>query len=410
MSLTMTTFGALLKRRNTDKKIQNLTLNDNPLLAWLSKDPNFSGEAMKIPLIYGNPQGLAAQSLGIAQGSSSNLKSKYFLITTGDYFGTVDISRKVMMASRDNPGAFLSSKTAEIDALHEQMGSNLNLHCWGNGGGAIGRRASLSSQTITLSEPSTVYAFSEGMTIACSTGDGSSTSDALKAGTTTVTAVDFENGKITVDNIDDIISDADNDYIFRYGDFLGNTGTGIIQGIQQYIYSTSTAVPDLFGMVRSTHPTYLAGSRLLSTDLTGLNIEERIKRLGSRMVGRYGAKMFDAGFLNPEDWQTLEIQLNSRGTRSATESKTSFGFSTLTVRTGGGEVTVMADRGCPKGHFFGLRKDNWTLWSMGELVHTVDGDGLTMLRKTDSNDFEYRLEAFPQLSNNAPLNSGRCPL
>ncbi len=128
------------------------------------------------------------------------------------------------------------------------------------------------------------------------------------------------------------------------------------------------------------------------------------------MVGRYGVEMFDSGFLNPEDWQTLETQLGTRGYRSATESKTSFGFSSLTVRTGGGEVTIMADRGCPKGTFFGLRKENWTLWSMDELVHVVDGDGLTMLRKTDSNDLEYRLESFPQLACNAPGNNGRCPL
>lgn len=410
MTLTLTTYGALLKRRNTDKKIQDLTLKDNALLAWLTKDPNFSGESMKIPMIYGNPQGFAAQSLGIAQGNSSNIKSKYFLITTGDYYGTVDISRKVMMASRDNPGAFVSSKTAEIDAMHKQMGNNLNLHCWGAGGGKLCRRASASGNVITLTEPSEIYAISLDMTIACSTGDGVTTTDALKAGTTTVTAVDYENGKFTVDNIADIIGNADNDYIFRYGDFQGNTGAGIIQGIQQYIYSTSTSVPDLFSMVRTTAPTLLAGSRLVSGDVTGLNIEERIKRLGARMVGRYGAEMFDAGFLNPEDWSTLESQLGTRGYRSATESKTSFGFSTLTVRTGGGEVTIMADRGCPKGTFFGLRKDTWTLWSMGELVHVVDGDGLTLLRKTDSNDMEYRAESFPQLVTNAPRDNGRVPL
>lgn len=409
MSLSLTTYDALLKRRYTSQKVANLTEAERPLLARLKKDPSFSGSAMSVPLIHANPQGLASQSLLIAQGSASNLKSKNFLITVGDYFGTVDISAKVMVASRDNPGAFLSSKTAETDGLYEQISDQLHILAWGNGGGAIGRRASVSGQVITLSDPTTVFAFEEGMTIAASgDGDGSAGTEALRAGTGVVTVVDRVNGKVTYTGT--ITTFTDLDYIFRYGDFLGNTGAGLMVGVQNYVYSTDTAVPNLFGMVRTSDPTRLAGCRIATADLTGRNIEERIKLLGSRMTGRYKAKMFTDGFMNPEDWQTLEIQLNARGIRSTEDDKTQFGFNVLKVGSGGAMVTIYADRACPKGTFFGLRMDNWTLYSMLDLIHPVDGDGLKMLRKSATNDFEFRLESFPQLACNAPLFQGRVPL
>lgn len=410
MSLTLTTYDSLLKRRYTSQKVQNLTEAERPLLARLKKDPTFSGSAMAVPIIHANPQGTAAQSLSIAQAASSNIKSKNFLITVGDYFGTVDISAKVMLASRDNPGAFLSSKTAEMDGLYEQVADNLHIHCWGNGGGSIGRRASATGSTIvTLTDATTIFAFEEGMqVVASSDGDGSAGTEALKSGVGTVTAVDRVNGKFTYSGT--ISGAADSDYFFRYGDFLGNTGAGIISGVQQFVYSTDTSVPNLFGMVRTSDPTRLAGCRIASADLTGRNMEERIKLLGSRMTGRYKAKMFTDGFMNPEDWQTLEIQLNARGIRSTEDDKTQFGFNVLKVGTGGSMVTIYADRACPKGTFFGLRMENWTLYSMTDLIHSVEGDGLKMLRKSTTNDFEFRLESFPQLCTNAPLYQGRVPL
>jgi hypothetical protein len=57
-----------------------------------------------------------------------------------------------------------------------------------------------------------------------------------------------------------------------------------------------------------------------------------------------------------------------------------------------------------------MNLDNWKLWSAGELIRPVQADGLTILRKSTTNDFEYRLESWPQLACNAPLNNGRVTL
>lgn len=410
MALTITTYDPLLKRRYTQQKVEQLMFSDRPLLAMLNKDTSFSGSALSVPLIYAAPQGLSAASLTSAQGATSNLKAKNFLVTIADYFASVDIGAKAMVASRDNPGAFLSSKTAEIDAVYEQVADVIHLTLWGNGGGALAQGSALSTNAFTLADKSKIWAFEVGMTVKASANDGSTGTDALRAGSTTVASVDRTNGIVNLTSAAGITGLAATDYLFRGDDFAGNTTTNIIQGVQAYIAATDTP-GNLWGMVRTDDPQRLAGCRLLAADLTGRNIEERIKLLGSKMAGAYKMKLPTAGFLNPEDWQALEITLNSRGIREIDDPDTAkLGFTKLIATMGGARVPIYPDRACPKGTFFGLRMDNWTLYSMLELVHPVNGDGLTMLRKSTTNDYEYRLESWPQLVCNAPGFNGRVPV
>lgn len=409
MASTLTTFAALLKVRYTPDKVQNLTEQERPLLAMVPKSDQFSGESLVVPVIDVNPQGTAAASLAAAQTATTNLGSKKFTIPVGDYFGTVDIGGKAIAASRNNMGAFIENKKAEIDGLYEQIADNLHIHAWGNGGGAIGQRASASTNVITLVDKSDVFAFEVGMRISASSADGESASDALRTGDTTVASVQPEAGTVTLTSAAGITSFADNDYMFRTGDFFGNTSAGLIKGITAYIPNTSSPGV-LYGMTRTSNPTRLAGCRIASGDLTGLNAEQRIKTLGAYMGGRFKAKIGQTAFLNPEDWQTLEILLNSRGVRSLDEKETRFGFAALTVVLSGTPVKIYADRACPKGFFFVLRMEHWKLWSMGELIHTVAQDGLNILRKGTTNDYEYRLESWPVLACNAPLHNGRVSL
>jgi len=362
-----------------------------------------------VPLIDVNPQGVAAESLAKAQAALTNLSSKKFTLTLGDYYGVVEVGGKVMALARNNLGAFLENKLAETDGLYEQIADNLHIHLWGNGGGAIGQRASAATNVITLADKSDVFAFEVGMTVVASSADGSGGSDALRTGSTTVASVQPDDGTVTLTSAAAITSFADNDYLFRAGDFFGNVGAGIIKGVQAYITATNSP-GTLFGMTRTSNATRLAGCRVTATDLTGQNIEQRIKTLGAYMGGRYKAKIGTDGYLNPEDWQTLEILLNSRGIRSLDDDRTKFGFRVLEVVMGGQNVRIYADRAAPKGTFFVLRNENWKLWSAMELIHVAQADGLTLLRKGTTNDYEYRLESWPQLACNAPLYNGRVPV
>ncbi|TAK10623.1 MAG: hypothetical protein EPO32_14935 [Anaerolineae bacterium] len=414
MASTLTTIDGIAKERYGNPDIvEKLIYPDNVLLGMLLKkgDTGMVGDAYPIPLITTLPQGQAGV-FSTAQTNANNVGTAKWNTTAGDYYGVVAIGDKALMASRTNPGAFLEDKKLEIDSLYEQTGENLSLYAWGNGGGSIGQRSSAATNDITLTNPEETANFEIGMTVSASANDGSATTDTQRAGTTTVTAVNRATGVITLASAAAITSFADSDYLFRSGDFFGDQGTVILKGVQAYITATDTpaALWGITAATRLTDPQRYAGCRVTSADIAGKSFEERIKILLARMSSRYKAKMPTAGFMNPEDFATLDTLMATKGQRALSDETTKFGYSKIDVLATGGRVPIYPDRHCPKGTFFALRMDNWWVTSMGEFIHPQNEDGFDMLRKSTTTDYEFRLISYPILACNAPKNNGRVPL
>lgn len=388
---------------------------DRPLLGMLQKrgDTGMVGSSMPVPFIYSNPQGVSA-GFSTAQTNNTNVKPDQWLITAGDYYGVVEIGDKVLAASRNNVGAFLDNKITETDGLYEQCSENLDIYLWGNGGQAIGQRASLSTNTVTLSSPEQAANFEVGMTVVASSADGSTATDTLRAGSTTVTAVDRSNGTVTLASAAAITSFANNDYLFRQGDFFGTSGTIVIKGVQTFVTSSDTPMA-LWGVSAAQRLVDLqrySGCRVPTSVITNRSFEERIRILGSYMAGRYKSDMSGdlVSFWHPEDWQVLETLMLSRGVRPAEDESTQFGYVSITAVIGGKMVKCYSARNCPKGSAFVFNLKNWWISSMLDLLHPQNGDGLEMLRRDASTDYEYRLVSYPLLACNAPKNSGRVSL
>jgi hypothetical protein len=408
---TLTTFDFAMKEKNTDEEVENLTLAERPFLGRINKDEDLQGEALVVPVIHTNPQGVAGSGQSTAATNETNVVGKKFTATVGDYFGSVTVGGKVLKLSRGNPGAFLQNKLAETDGLYEQMADSLATYLWGNGGGALGQIAAggISSETATLTNKSDAMNFEVGQVIVSSENDGSDAAHTLQTGSTYVTSVDRTAGTVTFEDISDMDSIDAGDYLFRQGDFFGNTGVVVLKGVQAYIASSDTPA-DLYGMVRTSDPTRLAGCRVASDDLTAKNIEERLRILGSKMSGTYKAKGPWEGFLHPEDWQILETSLQSRGIRPLKDDSTRFGYMKIQMVVGGQTVDFFVDRFAPRGTAFLLRMKNWTLHSAGKMIAPVNGDGLSMLRKSTTNDYEFRLESYLINMCNAPGYNGRVAL
>src|SRR5678816_2851029 len=182
MASTLTTYDFAMQIRYTPKKVEDLTLAERPCLGMIQKRTDFAGKSEDIPILHVNPQGVAGKDRATAQTNATNVKGKFFLVTIGEYFGSVDIGDKVLKASRKNPGAFMQNQTIETDGLYEQMADSMCIYMTGNGGNAIGKRASISGNIVTLSAPESVRFFEEGMTIVASANDGSTATDTLRAG------------------------------------------------------------------------------------------------------------------------------------------------------------------------------------------------------------------------------------
>lgn len=414
MPSTLTTFDALLKERYVDSdKVEKLTFPENTLLGMLQKrgDTGMVGDTLVVPIMARLPQGVGG-TFADASGNATNPTHYKWNITAGDYFGVVELGDKVLEASRSNPGAFMDNKTSEIDGLYEQMAEMLSIHAWGNGGGAIGQRASAATNDITLVNTIDAQNFEVGMTVVASSADGTGSSDSLRTGSTTVTAVNRATGVITLASAAGINSFGDLDYIFRDGDFNGDTGVIVMRGIQAFLTATDVP-PALWGVTaanRLTDPQRFAGCRVVAQSLSGKATDERIKILLAQMTGRFKAKMPTAGFLNPEDFQVLETLMATKGTRPLQDESTKFGYTKIDIMASGGRIPIYTDRHCPIGVFVALRMEDWWISSMGELMHPQNRDGFEMLRRDAATDYQFRLISYPLIANRAPKNSGRCSL
>lgn len=407
MPSTIASFDFALKAYYGESRVENLVEADRPELALVKKDEDFVGDLQKIPLIDQRPQGTGG-NFSVAQGNRTNVSGAAWSITVGDYFGFVEIGDKVIKASRGNPSAFLENKTVEIDGLYGQMSDDIARAFWvGNGGIQIGQYGSASGTTITLVNAEDIVNFEIGMVVVASSASGSSSTDALRSGSMTVQTVDRTNGKFTVDVA--IAGLTANDYLFRQGNFAGNTGGYIMAGVNEFIYSNDSP-PALYGLTRTTDAQRRAGCRLPATEVGSIGIEERIQLLLTRMISRYKGPGASHVWLNPEDWNSLGIALQNRGFQRMEEKDAKFGFSKLRVIGGGKEAEVYASRWVPQGTAFALKWDTWTLASMGKLLSPQNGDGLTMLRSRDANSYEYRLVSYPALYCRAPGHNGRVAL
>jgi hypothetical protein len=306
-----------------------------------------------------------------------------------------------------------------MDGLYSQMADNLATYLYGNSGNAIGRVSAVAiaggptgGDYLTLTEPTQTINFEEGMLLDSSANDGSDNAHVLLQTSERVLSVDRALGKVEVTNASGILA---TQFLFRTGDFGGNQALNvagsafIFHGLADFLWPDNLP-PTIYSMVRTPDPVRLAGAKVPAADLAGLNIEERIQMLGAYMVGRYKGPGPTHAFMNPEDWQNLSIALQSRGVRPLKDDDTRFNFMASEVVMGGKLVKIYPDRFCPRGTFFALRLKDWTLHSMLKLIHPISQDGLTLLRKGTSNDYEYRVVSYPALCTVAPGWSGRVAL
>ncbi len=416
MGSTLSTFASLLKEQYVDSdRVEELAYPENPLFAMLEKrgDTGMVGSQLVVPIFYANPQGIGSV-FSTAQTNASNTSSAKFNIVAGDYYGSVLIGDKVLEASRTNGGAELENKMVEIDGLYEGAGENESIYCWGNGGNALGRISVIqNTNDVILSGPEQIANFEVGEVLVASANDGSDTSHTLRTGSATISAIQRSTGLITLNTVAGITSLAAGDYLFRQSDFFGDQSSVVIKGIQSFI-TTTEAPPALWGIsanTRALDPQRFAGCRVPDAVVQGKTFEERIRLLVAYMTGRFKAKRPTAGWMHPEDFDTLVSAMASRGLRDLTDDSTQFGFAKIDVNTPSGKIPVYTDRHCPKGTFFALRMEDWWISSMGKLMHPQNGDGVgEILRKATSTDYEFRLISYPLLACRAPKNSGRVSL
>lgn len=399
MTASTINMAAILKTIFPSGLPKDATYKDNPLLALMPKATDFYGEDAKAPLKYA-PNAGRSSTFATAQSNSTNVKNVAFRYTRVSDYAVARITNELILASKNNSGAFVSALKQEIDSAQLNVSNSAAQAVYGSGSGKIGQIGSattIGSNVIKLANPEDVVFFEVDYVLQLSATDGGGS---LKSGLLTVTGVDRENGWVYLSgNITAGVATASvGDYIFIQGDYDKK-----MKGLAAWLPAVApTAGDNFFGVDRSADVTRLAGFR---GDLSALPIEEALIQ-GGMKIGRDGGKV-DHVFMSFQKYADLTKALGSKVQFVDIMAKdANIGFQGVKVNLGKSIATVIPDRNCPDNKMAMLQLDSWKLHSLEGMPMILDMDGLKMLRVSNDDAAEIRVGYYAQICTNWPGANG----
>lgn len=397
---TLTTVAFIYKRDYSTHQIADITMRDHVWYAMEDKEDGFGGDSFLYPVRYGNPQGVSG-TFSTARTNAKGSKGVQLRALRTPKFGVVTIDGEAALASKGNKKAFYNLITMETDRVLEEVGDSLAFDFYRDTYGKRGRISAINGNVITLTEPEDARNFKEGMMIVA---DDVATGASPRSGACEVAAVNEDGGTVTVTDIADITGVTTNDYLFREGD----PGT-CMEGLE---VCTPLSAPvfgsDSFrGIDRGVNPSRLAGSRL---DDTSLNAEVALGRLAVKISKLGKTHNVDQAFLNPTHFFNAAQRLNAKVEYSDGGGRANVGFQYIWIHTAAGSFRVYSDPDCPLDRGRVSRKGSQYIRHLEGLPHVIDLDGMPMLRQTEDNGIEARVEAFCNLIQDDPSAQGVCSL
>lgn len=374
----LTTVAFIVKKDYSGRTPGDMAEMDHPLFHAISKEGDFVGSDHTYALKYQNGQGIGG-TFSKAQTNVRAMSGKQLAALRKAKYGVYTLNGEWMAATRNNKGAFMRGVNAEVDGVIMEMGASFAFDLYRDGNGIRGRRASISSNTITLTDPADARYFKVNMTIGA---DDTATGLSPRTGTTYVTGVDIANGKITVEDASDISGFVDNDYLFRDGD----PGT-CMEGLAVTTPLTAPVLSsDSFrGIDRGSYPELLAGSRINDTSTS---IEENIGLLGVQ-IDSLGRKVREC-YLAPTNFYKVTRRLNAKVEYQKAGGSVDWGFQYVTIVTPAGPIKLVSDPDCPVNRFYLINPASHFLKHLDGLPHIIEDDGRPTLRAANADDIEGR--------------------
>lgn len=375
-----------LKSLWPQKRVEQLTYKNQPFLAMVPKDTNFRGKNRVIGVQYAPTPGRSA-TFTTAQANKGSHKGVAFTVTRVKDYALASIDGETFEASKGDENSLVEALDNETKAAFLAMKRSLGIALYGTGTGSIGRRASISTNAITLTDIRQVVNFEVGQVIAAGPNDSST---ALRTGTSVVTAVSRQTGVVSI-TASDITSFADNDYLFAAGD-----ASAKLSGLQAWLPPTAPGATSFFGVDRSVDTTRLGGVRY---DASALPPSEGLVA-AANAVGLEGGSP-DVMFVHFDQYTNIEHDLGSKVQYDDLKVG-EVGFKALLINGPTGPIKVLPDVNCPYTYGFMLQLDTWKLASIDEAPHILDLDGLKALRDYNADSIELRIGFYGQLYCDAP--------
>lgn len=386
MASTETTASWIFHRVHKQGSPGNSAMRYHPSLQLVSKKGDFVGHDSNGTYYY-TIQSTNSQAIGdfdAAQDHSDGTTTGANGAPSGLQFGAQDVTKygiirlggRSLRKARTNAGTFFDYVTNVSNGIIEELGDSLAFDLHRDATSVRGRRSSISSNVITLSDPEDARNFKEDMAIIASPNADMSSP---RSGFAVVVAVDEDAGTVEVDDQSDITSFADNDYLAR----KGSVGTAV-DGFDSHIPLTAPVYgSDSFrGVDRGANARKYAGIRINNTSapleenlgLAAIKIAQTAKGRASRAV------------LNPIDFWEVVRRLGAK-TQYMGGGKPGYGYQGFTIETPAGSLTAVSDPDCPSNRARVLAPEEWQ-WKHvpGEWIYKIQDDGGKFFLRTGGAD------------------------
>lgn len=406
---TIANYSDILKEYYNPDRVAQMILSSSPAMATTTKKRIY-GSSWELPVIYGGTSGRSAVFNTALANKGSTISTKFQITTSNDY-SLASVSRKVMLASENNVGAFLPAARTNIDNAITQLRRSLAISFYRDGSGYRGQILTATqvgvtaSYVVVLTSVTDAVNFQVGdILVSCATKTGGTVSAEF-----TVTNISRSTGTLTVTTSGPaVVPGAVGEWLFASGDY-----GAVFPGLEAWVPSAVPGAAPFYGVDRSVDSDMLAGIRYDGKEM--MRYEALIQ--GQSQISALGDGRPTHAFVNPVDFRQiiLELESQARRYRDADVSvpvrpgtNAAVGFTGIIVQGDAGEFQVMSDRFCPAGVCYVLQLDDWKMAHMGpELVDVVGRDSdKNMLTETTSDGYEVRITSYPALSCAAPGHSG----
>jgi len=374
---------------------------ESDLISWVPKKTDFGGwkwwKTFKTNAVRGST------TFGTALANKNVPNFKRAEIHRAQDHVIVSVACEAARAAKSDEYAVIDELDDAVQSSMAEMALSIENLLTGDGGGSRAQAATISTDTITLADPSKIYLFHEGMKLQFSDDAGTDTSDALRdsGATATILAINQADGKITtVANVDTTVPTVGStDYLFREGDF-DDGAQRVLQGFFAWVPHTApTSGDSFFGVDRSANVGALSGMRI---DGAGANPFTVVKEAASYVKRNRGKA--DTLWINPTKYTELDEYISSK---QYFDEKTApfIGASGFKIHTVAGLVNVMASSAFPENKGLLTRRECWLLRSLDGFPHPVNDDGRIWHLEQSADALQARHRYYGQLGHLRPQDS-----
>lgn len=377
----------IAKRMYSTEQIGEQTRRDHILFEMMPRRQVFGGEDFRYAVRYANPQAVSGTYANArTQAASAGSKGKQFATQPGIKYCIVQLDGRTISRLKASTAAFTNFVTMEFDGGLEETGDSFAFDIYQDGNGRRGRIASIAGNVITLDSAEDARNFKEGMTLV---GDNAIDGSSPNAGSCDVTAVDEDNGTITVNTV----ASANlivNDYLFRQGD----PGT-CYDGLADFFPLTAPVLgSDSFrGVDRGSAPRQLAGVRVANSGL----LPEEVTGLLAVKAKQSGKKP-NCAFWHPVKFHDFTRRLNAKVEFQSAGGSADYGFEYVAIHTTAGIMKVYPDPDCPLNRVYTGKMSSAEIRYLDEgLPDWINDDGLgKTVRMSDADAIEARIRGQAQ--------------